>query len=82
MTIHLRGTPLGKAGVAVLGKGCFSAPNARQIVARQRFAGQKDRWMRLIRNSPDESLEGKLSILEWEREEKNKLKKKKKKASS
>jgi len=62
MTIHLRGTPLDKATVSVLEEGTFSAPNARQFVARQRFAGQKDHSMRLIRNSPDEILEMKLSI--------------------
>lgn len=44
----------GQSYVLVLGEGSFSAPNARQIVARQRFAGQKARSMRLIRNSPDE----------------------------
>lgn len=53
----------GHSYVWVSGKGSFTALNARQIVARQRFAGQKDCSMRLIRNSPDERLEGKLNIL-------------------
>lgn len=71
----------GGSYLSVLGEGSSSALNARQIVARQRFAGQKDRSTRLIRNSPDERLEGKLSILEWEREEKRNWKRKKKPAA-
>lgn len=64
MNIHLRGAPLEKAKASVLGEVSFSAPNSRQIVARQHFAGHKHHSMKLIRNSPDERLEGKLTGLE------------------